>query len=198
LPTVRLLLSLILVLAAATPLAAEQEPFSSDDCRGPEAVRYSADLMQRKVAAYQILSEEALTLRAESITYLAHLKEKQSGKEPLLGSEISLLSAGAAELMNKRERLWQVATAHECWLDTTIPEDPQQARIQAMGITMSLAAALTLYDNYLAAVALYREQPFLRQHLNAGDPGYRVPEGELRRIAASFASARNRARSGHR
>jgi hypothetical protein len=87
-----------------------------------------------------------------------------------------------------------VATAHECWLDEPIPRDPQQARVLAVGITMSLSAALTLYDNYLTAVALYRQDPFLRHHINAGDPGFQVPEGELRRIAVSYASASNRAR----
>jgi uncharacterized protein YycO len=191
---IRLLLFLIPVFGVSTALAAERELFSNDACGAPEAAGYSGELMQRKVAAYQILSEEALALRAEAITYLAHLKEKRLSQQPLLGSEISLLSAGAAELVKKREKLWRVATAHECWLDAPVPGDPRQARVQAVGITMSLAAALTLYDNYLAAVALYREDPFLRQHLNQGDPGYRVPEGELRRIAASFASARNRAR----
>jgi hypothetical protein len=192
--TVAKLCFLLLFASLSASTLAEAELFSSDACRGPTEVRYSPELMNRKIADYQTLSEQALSLRAEAITYLAHLKEKRSSNQPLLGSEISLLSSGAAELVQKREKLWQVATAHECWLDAPVPQDPQQARVQAVGITMSLAAALTLYDNYLAAVALYREDPFLRKHLNQGDPGYRVPEGELRRIAASFASARNRAR----
>jgi hypothetical protein len=173
---------------------AEEDLFSADVCSGPDEVRYSADTMNRKVAAYQVFSEEALSLRAESITYLAHLKEKTLSKEPLLGSEIRLLSVGAAELVSKRKKLWEVATAHECWLDAPIPKDPRLARVQAVGITMSLAAALTLYDNYLTAVALYRDDSFLRHHINDGDSGFHVPEGELRRIAASYASLRNRAR----
>ncbi len=168
--------------------------FAKDDCRGSAEARYDPTLMNRKMAAYQKLSEETLSLRARAITYLGHLKEKQASHQPLLGSEISLLSAGAADLVKKRRQLWQVATAHECWLKRPIPTDPQQAQIQATGITMSLSAALTLYDNYLTAVALYRENPFLRQHINQGDPGYQVPQGELRDIANSFTSANNRAR----
>lgn len=192
--TTRLLFTLVLVLPFSFSALASEKLFSTDDCRGPEEIRYSAERMARKIAEYQVLSEQALSLRSESVTYLAHLKEKRSSKQPLLGSEISVISAGASELVKKREKLWQVATAHECWLQAPIPGDPQQARVQAAGITMSLAAALTMYDNYLAAVALYRGDPFLRQHINQGDPGYQVPEGEFRRIAASFTSARNRAR----
>lgn len=193
----RHILPAILIFAFVRPSLADENLFTMDVCSGPAAVRYSPEMMQRKVANYQELSEEALSLRSESITYLAHLKEKQSLKEPLLGSEIRLLSVGAAELVNKRKKLWQVATAHECWLDEPLPRDPRYARVQATGITMSLAAALTLYDNYLTAVALYRDDTFLRHHINAGDSGFQVPEGELRRIAASFASVRNRARVRH-
>ncbi len=193
-PAVPVRLTLFLALLLSLPVSAAETLFSADDCRGAEQARYSAERMKQKIAEYQALSEEALSLRAEAVTYLAHLKEKRSSNQPLLGSEISVISAGASGLVEKREKLWQVATAHECWLEAPIPEDPQQARVQAVGITMSLAAALTMYDNYLAAVALYREDPFLRQHINRGDPGYQVPEGEFRRIAASFTSARNRAR----
>jgi hypothetical protein len=176
------------------PALAEDDPFLEDPCQGSAETRFDSAAMSRKLAAYQVLSEEALSLRAESITYLAHLQEKQRLKEPLLGSEIRLLSVGASELVNKRKKLWQVATTHECWLDARIPEDPRLAHVQALGITMSLAAALTLYDNYLTAVALYRDNPFLRHHINQGDPGFHVPEGQLRDIAASYSSARNRAR----
>lgn len=192
--TALMMLSAGLALVFSSPALAEDALFTANVCSGSAEIRYSADTMQRKLAAYQALSEEALSLRAESITYLEHLKEKQSLKEPLLGSEIRLLSAGAADLVKKRKKLWAVAAAHECWLDEPIPKDPRQARVQAIGITMSLAAALTLYDNYLMAIAMYRDNPFLRNHINEGDPGFQVPEGELRRIAASFTSVRNRAR----
>jgi hypothetical protein len=190
----RLLLLGMLSSVFSMAVQAADDLFAEPVCDGPPESRYSSDAMERKIAVYQVLTEEALSLRAESITYLAHLKEKQRLDQPLLGSEIRVLSSGAAELVNKRKRLWEVATAHECWLDDPIPKDPQQARVQAIGITMSLAAALTLYDNYLTAVALYRDDAFLRHHINEGDAGFQVPENQLRRIALSFASVSNRVR----
>jgi len=187
-------LLLMLLLAATASVNADDSLFAAQVCDGPDEVRYAGETMHRKIAAYQVLTEEALSLRSRSITFLAQLMEKQAADTPLLGSDVALLSAGAAELVAQRKQLWEIATAHECWLDKPIPKDPQQARVQAAGITMSLAAALTLYDNYLTAVTLYRDNPFLRNHINAGDSGFQVPEGELRRIATSFASATNRAR----
>lgn len=191
---VGLILLVALFLASGGFVHAEENLFSRANCESPDEIRYSAQAMADKIGVYQVLSEEALSLRSEAITFLAHLKEKQRLKQPLLGSDMRLLSEGAAELIKQRKQLWDVAIAHECWLGAPKPDDPRLARVQAVGITLSLSAALTLYDNYLTAVALYRENPFLRTRLNQGDVGFRVPEGELRKIAASFASASNRAR----
>jgi hypothetical protein len=192
--SVTTLWAVCLLQATVVSVSASENLFTSSVCGGLPEVRYAADTMRAKIASYQVLTEEALSLRSESITFLAHLKEKQRIKQPLLGSDMHLLSAGAAELLKLRKQLWDVATVHECWLDAPIPDDPHLARVQAIGITMSLSAALTLYDNYLTAIALYRDNSFLRTHLNEGDSGFRIPQGELRRIAVSFASARNRVR----
>jgi uncharacterized protein YycO len=169
-------------------------PFSPSVCPDTGDIAYSVESMHQQIVSYQALTEEALSLRSESITFLQYLKEKQRAKQPLCGTEMRLLSAGAAQLIRQRKQLWDMATRHECWLDTPIPDDSSQARVQALGIAISLSAALTLYDNYLTAVALYQDDLFLRNHINEGDSGFNVPRGELRKVAASFASARNRAR----
>ena len=174
--------------------AADLSILTEDVCTGADAVRYSSERMARKVAAFQVLSEEALSLRARAITYLQYLRQKQDRGEPLSGADIRRLGEGAAELVAQRQALWQVAETHECWLDAPMPADPHQGRVQAMGVAMSLAAALTLYDNYLTAVTLYRDDGLLRHYINRGDAGFDVPAGELRRSALAFASAVNRAR----
>ena len=167
-----LILLLAIFLATGGSALAEGNLFSRTNCEGPDEIRYSAQAMADKIGVYQVLSEEALSLRSQAITFLSHVKDKQRYKQPLLGSDMRLLSEGAAELLKQRKQLWDVATAHECWLGAPIPDDPRLARIQAVGITLSLSAALTLYDNYLTAVALYREDPFLRTRLNQGDTGF--------------------------
>ncbi|MES9939017.1 MAG: YiiX/YebB-like N1pC/P60 family cysteine hydrolase [Candidatus Thiodiazotropha sp. 6PLUC1] len=192
--TTRLVLCLCLVLAHSISNLAVANPFTQPICDTEDKVRYSAESIKQKITAFQVLTEEALSLRSESIIFLSQVKEKQRLKQPLLGADMRLLSAGAAELINQRKLLWYVATLHECWLDEPIPDDPLLARNQAIGITMSLSAALILYDNYLTAVALYQDDLFLRNHINEGDSAYLVPKGELRKVATSFTSAVNRAR----
>lgn len=180
--------------ASLAPAPARAGLLDQPVCDTADSVRYDRTLMGEKVLAFQVLSEEALSLRSRAITYLKYLEEKQLFGEPLLGADIRRLGEGAAELVAQRQQLWRLAEAHECWLDAPMPRDPVRSRVQAMGITMSLAAALTLYDNYAAAVALYRDNRILREHINQGDPGFHVPRGELRRSAIAFASAGNRAR----
>jgi uncharacterized protein YycO len=150
--------------------------------------------MERELLAYQGLVEEALGMRAQAIRLVHTLREKADRREPLTGQDLQILNQGAADLVAQRQALLRVSVAHECWLDEPVPADPAAARLQQTGIAMSLSAALVLYDNYLSAISLYRNDPKLRKHLNRADRGYALQEGELNRVAASFASAANRQR----
>lgn len=161
-----------------------------------EAVRKdfaSADMANR-IQAYQVLTEEALSLRARAIVFLNELKASDARGEPLSGGDLRRLNQGASRLLEQRQALLKTAAEYECWLDEPVPDEVPAAHAQAAGIAISLSAALILYDNYLTAIGLYRATPFLRQHLNRKDSGFAIPPGELNRISSSFSSPINRAR----
>lgn len=151
-------------------------------------------MMRRELLAYQGLVEEALSMRAKAILLLGELRDKADRGEAFSGRDLQRLNQGAAAMLEQRSALFRMSLAHECWLDEPVPPEAQAAALRATGIAMSLSAALVLYDNYLAAISLYRSDSILRQHLNRADSGFAIQEGELNRIAASFASADNRAR----
>lgn len=150
--------------------------------------------LAREVLVYQGVVEEALAMRARSIRLLNELRDKAERREALSGRDLQRLNQGAAAMLEQRAALFRISLAHECWLDERIPADAQAAALQATGIAMSLSAALVLYDNYLSAISLFRADLKLRQHLNRADSGFAIREGELNRIAASFASPENRSR----
>jgi uncharacterized protein YycO len=183
------------VQAADSASATVAVPLAENVCGAAGLASTSHAAMDREIAAYQVLSEEVLSLRARAIDFLEVLKGKNAKGEALSGSDLKRLNQGAATLINQRQALLKAAKVHECWLDEPVPEDPAAARVQASGIALSLSAALMLYDNYLSAVGLYRANPFLRQHLNSKDSGFAIPHGELNRISISFNSAINRART---
>ena len=80
-----------------------------------------------------------------------------------------------------REQLFGVALKYECWIDSPPASDPEAADIQRAGVLASLSSALILYDNYLSAIMLYRNDAKLRRHLNRPDPGFALPADELRK-----------------
>lgn len=182
------------VAVAADDLPAPDEAVPSAVCSGELRASHARSSMAERIRAYQVLTEEALSLRERAIAFLDELKERDARHETLTGSDLKRLNQGAALLLAQRQALLATATEYECWLDDPVSADPETARAQASGIAMSLSAALILYDNYLTAVGVYRATPFLRHHLNRPDSGFGIPPGELTRISASFNSAINRAR----
>lgn len=150
--------------------------------------------MERELLVFQGLAEEALAMRASAIRLVHELREKLDRHEPLSGLDLKNLNQGGAELLDQRAALFRISQAHECWLDKPLSDNPAEARIQQTGIAMSLSAALVLYDNYLLAISLYRNDSKLRQHLNRSDRSFGIRESELNRIAASFASPDHRVR----
>lgn len=163
-------------------------------CDAPGASADARLAMDERLAAYQRLSEEALAMRAEAIRLFHALDARGVRREPLSGHDLQRLNGGAAALLAQRQALLEIAFAHECWLDAPLPQDAQAAAIQRAGILMSLAAALTLYDNYLSAISLYRADSTLRQHFNRGDSGFALDRGALNRITGAYASPANRER----
>ncbi len=179
---------------AADDFPAPVEVTPSAACSGELRASHAQGSMPERIKAFQVLTEEALSLRERAIAFLDELKERDARHETLTGGDLKRLNQGAATLLAQRQALLATAAEYECWLDDPVSEDPAAARAQASGVAMSLSAALILYDNYLTAVGFYRATPFLRHHLNRQDSGFGIPPGELTRISASFNSAINRAR----
>lgn len=151
--------------------------------------------MEAEIQDYLRLAEEALSMRAAAISLYRDLKAKTSQGLPLSGQDLKQLNEGGSLLMAQRSALLKVAQAHECWLAVHHSGDVREEGIRAAGIVMSLSAALILYDNYLLAIAPYREDHDFRRHLNRSDRGYGIHAGTLTEVAINFASAENRRRT---
>lgn len=197
-PCIRLALVLASTISLAWANTAEPD-FTA--CRAHEREAHgTATLSERRQAManeierYQSLVEEALSLRAEAIRFHHNLQEKTRNKEALSGSDLQTLRQGASILLTQRQTLLDMATSHECWTAAPPNSDPQEAAIQVAGVAMSLSAALILYDNYLAAIAPYRNDHALRQLLNRSDKGFNLNAGTLNEITQSFTSVENRQR----
>ena len=164
---------------------------------GQETEAERNEALNREIDDYRPMVEESLIYRAETVRLIERLQSALDRREPLRGKDLVELNAGLAEHLKLRKRLYQVAEAHECWLDAKQPVKDLTPAQRLKGIMISLSAALVLYDNYLLAISLYQEEPRLRLLLNNKDVGYDIDDyGELNRMSLSFASedTRNRVR----
>ncbi|MDR1646864.1 MAG: hypothetical protein LBR88_02360 [Zoogloeaceae bacterium] len=172
-------LFLLVALAGLNPVRADvladlrQKP----DCAAASVLPGRVE-MQAEIQDYLRLAEEALSMRAQAIRMYHALEAKKARKQPLSGQDLQNLNEGAVALIQQRARLFQAALAHECWAMTP-PAAGEAGEIQRAGVLMSLSAALVLYDNYLSAISLFRDDPALRQHLNKPDSGVGLSANEL-------------------
>jgi len=185
-------------IAPDSPIA----PAASGYCVDHTLERHSGQSIGQRRAAMEAelqdflrLAEEALSMRAGAIRLYQDLKAKTSRGLPLSGEDLKRLNEGSASLLAQRSALMKVAEAHECWISPPAAGDTKEAGIRAAGVAMSLSAALILYDNYLSAIAPFRQDHELRQHLNRSDRGFGLQAGTLNEIAISFASVENRQRT---
>jgi hypothetical protein len=140
------------------------------------------------------LAEETLAMRERAIKLYAYLQEKMKRSEPFSGRDLQRLNEGSSELLAQRSALMRVAEGHECWLKMDSLLEADEFDLRAAAISMSLSAALILYDNYLTAISLYRDNSPLRQKLNQEDRSLARRSGALNSIAESFTSADKRRR----
>ncbi len=172
-------------------------------CRGhTEASHGTGDPVEQRrviegeIENFQRLSEEVLSLRAQAIRTYLELRERLDNGGHLTGADLHTLNAGAVKLLAQSEALMQAAEAHECWAEPD-REYPAIESGRRAGVTISLAAALLLYDNYLMAVAPFRNDHVMRQHFNRKDRGFELHAGTLNRMAANFVSPSHRQRVRH-
>ncbi|ACD94815.1 YiiX/YebB-like N1pC/P60 family cysteine hydrolase [Trichlorobacter lovleyi] len=154
--------------------------------------------LNQELARFRTLAEQALMLRAETISVGRRIKNQLEQKKPLSGDDLEIMNIGITEHLKLRKELMEVAESHECWLDGT--EQEWQSRgvspeTRLNGVMMSLASAFLLYDNYLLSVSLFEGDAKLRRLLNEADPGYAVQSAALAKVTLSYNSINNRSRA---
>lgn len=153
--------------------------------------------LRDEISSYQLLAEQALTYREETIAIATRLKASIDRGEPLSGRDLDQLNAGTIAHLELREKLLNIAESHECWLDmsdTEIKQNGLSKEAHMHGVMVSLSSALVLYDNYLLAISLFEEDTKLRRFLNDRDSGYDKGRLELAKITLSYNSIENRSR----
>ena len=115
---------------------------------------------------------------------------------PLPPLSLHRLREGSVAYINLQQRLAQLAQRYQSLTEmdeeqlAELEIDPRQRRTAVM---VSLAAALTIYDNYLSLRSILQDDR-LRRLANAPDVGYGIEADELGRFVEDLYSTNNRTR----
>ena len=152
-------------------------------------------LVDYEIIEFQNLVEQSLMIRAEMLkiaTEIQHTPDK-----PISSKNLEFLKENTQLCLDLRNDLYAVANRYECALDATEKELKREQIpeiIRTKAVMLSVAASLTLYDNYLMGALLFENDKRLRRIVNDPDKGFGISANELLEITLAANSIRNQKR----
>ena len=143
-------------------------------------------LVDYEVAEFQVLVEQSLIVRAEMLRVAQEINSNQDA--PVSSKNLEYLRENTEICLVLRDELYDITNRYECALDATKEELAQEQIpeiIRTKAVMLSVAAALTLYDNYLMGALIFENDKRLRRILNDPDKGFGISANELLEITMS-------------
>lgn len=157
-----------------------------------------ATALHSELEEFQVLVEHSLVARTMILTVLEELKQKKEG--PLSGRDLETLRSGTVAYIDLREELYDIAERYECTIDVGdiyLKRNRLDPLLRSKAVLLSLAAALTLNDNWILAVASFQNEPRLRRLLNDPDSGFGIDANTLAMMSRAANSLTIRERVRH-
>lgn len=158
------------------------------------------DLLAREVVAFAGTSDRVVATREELIAVAMHAAAVEDGGRPIPAADVEALNRTFAAAMDAVREAATVAARHDVWRKADadacaahgLPPLPQPLRVE--GAALCAAAALLLYDDYLAAGVAVAHHPGVRRVVNRGDSGYGVRRDQIDGLTNDYLSLTRRAR----
>ncbi len=156
-------------------------------------------LVDYEIAEFQVLVEQSLMIRAGMLEVAKDINKEKEG--PISSKNLEFLRENTETCLILRDKLYAVTHRYECALDATEEELQREQipeAIRTKAVMLSVAAALTLYDNYLMGALIFENDKRLRRILNDPDKGFGISANELLEItlAANSISKQKRIQDG--
>jgi hypothetical protein len=152
-------------------------------------------LVDYEISEFQILVEQSLMVRSEMLNIASEISKYPDA--PIASKNLEFLKENTQLCLDLRDALYAVTNRYECALDATNQELEQEnipEIIRTKAVMLSVAASLTLYDNYLMGALLFENDKRLRRLVNDPDKGFGISANELLDITLAANSIRNQKR----
>ncbi len=156
-------------------------------------------LLDYEIVEFQGLVEQSLYIREQMMTVAKEVNLTPDA--PISSKHLEYLKANTETCLILRDQLYAVTDRYECALDATEDElikEQIPEKIRTKAVMLSVAAALTLYDNYMLGALIFENDKRLRRLLNDPDKGFGISPNELLEItlAANSISTQKRIQEG--
>ena len=164
------------------------------DARCPDISKSSTYILQeqldQEIESYYSLIEQSLHHRHVSHELFIELEHQLQQSEHLTSAQLLRFKQSITTHLELRERLYQVAHARECWLNSS--HNSMDPELRLHGVMLSLSSALTLYDNYLLIVAMFQQNHLLRRIIDQPDKGFGLSSNQLLEASLAYHSLAKR------
>ncbi len=143
-------------------------------------------LVDYEVNEFQTLVEQSLMIRSEMMTVAKEISSTPD--QPISSKHLEYLKENTQLCLNLRDALYDVTLRYACALDVTsasLEREHIPEIIRTKAVMLSVAAALTLYDNYMLGALIFENDKRLRRILNDPDKGFGISPNELLEITLS-------------
>ena len=152
-------------------------------------------VFQKDFEELQTLVEYSLVARSQMLKVYGRLRDNRD--KPLSSRDLLILKQGAEDYLEIREELYDIAYAYECAVEveeSTLVEFGVSPEMRLKASMLSLAAALTLYDNYLLGAIMFEHDSRLRKVINDPDMGFGLVSNTLMEMSLNASSIETRHR----
>ncbi len=149
-------------------------------------------ILRDEINHFRDLVEYSLAVRAGMTRVAEEIRQNEDG--PLPASTIHYLRTKTEKALKLRNDLYEITNKYRCALELSKREKEKYIVpdvLRTKSVILSLAAALTLYDNYLLGSLLLEQNPTLRKFLNETDQGFGITKNQLLEITIAANSIEN-------
>ena len=161
------------------------------DAAGLEAV------LDRRIEAFQSAAEDLLASREQAIKVTRRALSEAGPGQPLSPELMDALRQSTKQGLDAMTPVDRTVAANLCWVDADPAHlaqrklPPLSPELRLQGVTLELAAMLTLYDTYSTTTALLNEDKRIRRFLDETDLGYGIRQDQLDALTAAMISRAN-------
>ena len=151
------------------------------------------DLLAREIVAYAALADRFAAERAVLRREAAIAAAAADRGEPVPGASVEALNQAFSSASRTATAVATVAARHDAWRRSDAPH--ADLGVRTLGASLSVVAALELYDSYLGCGALLASHPQVRKIIECGDAALGNAGGQLDGLTRDYLDLARRYRT---